>query len=154
MRVNEDKVHVLAGKEKLKDKYKDPNMLSTINKSDMAGMMEAIKEYLRSHCIVMRAPLAYIIRKTIQVQTYDEYLMYATPDNKMITRMLHLPPDKTKILLDSYIQSTKAHMVEYKIDNRSVYDILDQICKDTNLYPYVKHIMPSIPGGWAQIISM
>ena len=27
---------------------------------------------------------------------------------------------------------------EYKIDNRSVYDILDQICMDNDLYPYVE----------------
>ena len=35
-------------------------------------------------------------------------------------------------------QSVKVYTAEYKIDNRSVYDILDQICKDTDLYPYVK----------------
>ena len=29
-------------------------------------------------------------------------------------------------------------MAEYEIDNRMVYDMLDQICKDTDLYPYVK----------------
>ena len=29
-------------------------------------------------------------------------------------------------------------MPEYEINNRTVYDILDQICKDTDLYPYVK----------------
>ena len=29
-------------------------------------------------------------------------------------------------------------MADYKIDNKTVYDILDQICKDTDLYPYVK----------------
>ena len=29
-------------------------------------------------------------------------------------------------------------MKEYKIDNRSVYDILDQIYKEIDLYPYVK----------------
>ena len=29
-------------------------------------------------------------------------------------------------------------MPDYTIDNRMVYDILDQICKDTDLYPYVK----------------
>ena len=46
--------------------------------------------------------------------------------------------DKNKVLLDSDVQSTKAHMAEYKIDSRSVYDILDQICKDSNLYPCVK----------------
>ena len=28
---------------------------------------------------------------------------------------------------------------EYEVDNRTVYGILDQICKDTDLYPYVKH---------------
>ena len=29
-------------------------------------------------------------------------------------------------------------MTEYTIDNRMVYDILDQICKDTYLYPHSK----------------
>ena len=52
--------------------------------------MEAIKEYLRSHHGVMRVPLAYIIRKTIQFQTFGEYPKYVTPDYEMITRMLHL----------------------------------------------------------------
>ena len=49
----------------------------------------------------------------------------------MIARLLHLPQDKNNILLECDIQW-------YKIDNRNVYDILDQICKDTDLYPYVK----------------
>ena len=31
-------------------------------------------------------------------------------------------------------------MAEYEIDNRNVYLILGQICKDTNLYPYVKQL--------------
>ena len=87
-----------------------------------------------------------------------------THDNEMMMGMLHLLPDKNKILLDSDVLSTKAHTSEYKIDNRSVYDILDQIYKNTDLYPYVKqqsrqgmvegHIMSSSPGGWAQIMSM
>ena len=40
-------------------------------------------------------------------------------------------------------------MAEYEIDNRSVYDILDQICKNTDLYPYVKQHKSkhSTPGG-------
>ena len=29
-------------------------------------------------------------------------------------------------------------MSEYEMDNRTVYDILNQICKHTDLYPYVK----------------
>ena len=35
-------------------------------------------------------------------------------------------------------QSVTQHTKEYKIDNRTVYDILDQICKDTDLYLYAK----------------
>ena len=67
----------------------------------MAGTMESIEEYLRSHHGVMKAPLAYVVRKTITVQTMGDYSMYATPDNEMIARMLHLPPDKNKLLLES-----------------------------------------------------
>ena len=74
-------------------------MLPKINKSDMAGTMEAIEEYIRSHCGVVKAHLAYIIRKTIIVQSYCDYPKYATPDDKNISRMLHLPPDKNMNLL-------------------------------------------------------
>ena len=35
-------------------------------------------------------------------------------------------------------QSVKEHKAEYEINNRIIYDILDQIRKDTDLYPYVK----------------
>ena len=34
--------------------------------------------------------------------------------------------------------SVRASTAECKIDSRSDYDILDQICKETDLYPYVK----------------
>ena len=74
----------------------------------------------------------------MQVQTYGEYPKYATPDDEMIARTLHLPQKRNKIFVQSVVQSTKAHTAEYKIDNKTVYDILDQICKDTDLYPYVK----------------
>ena len=79
MGVHKKKVHLLAGQKKLKDKYKDLKV-----KSDMAGMMESIKENLRSCHGVMKAHLAYIVRKTIIVQTYGDY-------------PLHLPPSKNKL---------------------------------------------------------
>ena len=86
----------------------------------MVGIMEAIKEILRSCHGIIKAPLAYIIGNTIIVKTYDNYPMYATPDEKMITRMLHLPPEKNKLLLEYDAQSARACTAEYKIDNRSV----------------------------------
>ena len=56
-------MHQLAGQKRLENENKDPDMLPNVNKADMAGMKESIKEYLRSCCDVIRAPLAYIIRK-------------------------------------------------------------------------------------------
>ena len=89
--------------------------------------------------------------------------MYATPDDQMIARMLHLPPDMNKLLLERDVHKVQDHTAEYVIDNRMVYDVLDQICKDTDLYPYVKqlkskgygrgHFILSTPGGWALITS-
>ena len=83
--------------------------------------------------------------------------MYATPGDKMIIRMLHLPPDKNKLLQECDAQSVRVHIAEYKIDNRSVYDILNQICKgmicihmSNSISPRgmeERHFMPSIPGG-------
>ena len=91
MGVNEDTLCLMTGQKKLEDKYKDPNVLPKINKSDMEGMMEAIKEYFRLHHGVIRAPLTYITRKTITVPTYGDYPTCETPDDEMITRMLLLP---------------------------------------------------------------
>ena len=42
--------------------------------------------------MVSQEHLLHVIQKTIIVQTYDDYPKYATHDNNMIARMLHLPP--------------------------------------------------------------
>ena len=98
------------------------------------------------------------------MHTYGDYPFYATPDNKMITRMLHLPQNKDKIYNKQSVQSVIQCMPEYNTDNRTVYDSLDQICKDTDLYPYINqhkskrnaegHFMPFTPGGWVQTMLM
>ena len=49
-----------------------------------------------------------------------------------------MPSDKNMVQNEQGAQSVTEHATEYKIDNRTVYNILDQICKDTDLYPYVK----------------
>ena len=54
---HDDTVHLLADQKKLKDEYRDPDLLPKINISDMEGMMESIKEYLRLHHGVLRASL-------------------------------------------------------------------------------------------------
>ena len=104
----------------------------------MTGTMEFIEEYLRAHHDVLKAPLAYIIKKTITVKTYGDYPTYATPHDKMLARMLHLPQDKNKLLLERDVQKGQDHTAEYIIDNRMVYDVLDRIYEDTYLYPYIK----------------
>ena len=83
-----------------------------VNKANMAGKMEFIEEYLRSCCDVVRAPLAYVIRKAITVQTYVSNPKQATPDDEVITRMLHLPPDKNKLNNTKSAQLVKECMTE------------------------------------------
>ena len=56
MGVNKETMHFLAGQKKLEDEYKIPNMMLKINKSDMVGMIEFIKEFLRAHHGVLKAP--------------------------------------------------------------------------------------------------
>ena len=36
-----------------------------------------------------------------------------------------------------------------ELESRSINDILDQICKDTDLYPYVKQLASTQDGRWA-----
>ena len=69
MGVCEVTILLLAGQKRFEDEYKDPDVLPKINKADMVETMEPIKEYLRSYHVVIIAPLTYIIRKTITVQT-------------------------------------------------------------------------------------
>ena len=59
----------------------DQDMPPNVNKTNMEGTMETIATYLRSQCGVKRAPLAYIIMKTVVVETHGIYLCYATPDD-------------------------------------------------------------------------
>ena len=75
----------------LENEYKEPDMLPKINKSDMEGIVEAIKECLKSNHDIEKAQLACIVRKMIIPKTNGNYLLYATSNEKMITKMLHLP---------------------------------------------------------------
>ena len=56
----------------------------------------------------------------------------------MIATMLHLYQHKNKLMREHEANSVKENMAEDKIDKRSVYNMLNQIDKDTDLYPYVK----------------
>ena len=70
--MHEDTAHLLAGQKRLEDEYKDPDVLPRINEYSMAGTIEAIEEYLRSCFGVTRAPLAYVIRRNVIIETYSE----------------------------------------------------------------------------------
>ena len=97
-------------------------------------MMESIKGYLRGHHGDFKASLAYVTRKTITFQTYGDYPTYATPDDEMIARMLNLPPNKNKHLLEISADRVKDHTAEYIIGNRMVYvtSVRIQICIHTS----------------------
>ena len=95
--------------------------------------MEVIEEHLRSCLGVIRKPLAYDIMKTIIVQVYGYYPMHATPcqDVRLATRQEQtLSKGRCSINTNAYS----------RVQDRHVYDILDQICMYTDLYPYVKQL--------------
>ena len=100
-------------------------MLPKNNNVDKAGTLKAIEEHLRSHHDIIRAPLAYIVRKTITVKIYGDP-KHATPDDEKITRMLHLPQEKNKLLREHEASSVNEHTAEYEINNKEVCNILDQ----------------------------
>ena len=82
----------------------------------------------------------------------------------MIIRMLNQPLDKNELQNEQNAYSVIECTAEYKIDNQCVYDMLDQICKNADVYPYVKQhmskrdcrgaFMPSFPCGYTQIMPM
>ena len=53
-----------------------------------------------------------------------DYPIYATPEDKIIARMLHLTLNKNKLLLECSANKVQDHTAEYDIDNRAVYDAL------------------------------
>ena len=61
-------VCLIAGQERLKDDYKDPDVQNN------AGY----QRFSRLHHVVIRAHLAQVISKTIIIQTYGDYPKYAT----------------------------------------------------------------------------
>ena len=65
---------LLERQNRLKYEYEDLDVLLWVNKSDLAGMTEFIKEYHRSCCGFIKKPLVYFIRKTIIAQIYDDCL--------------------------------------------------------------------------------
>ena len=64
------------------------------------------------HHVVVIASIAYMIRKNTIVQTYGDYPNYDTPDDKMIDRMLHLPPEKNRLNNEQHAQSSRVCTTE------------------------------------------
>ena len=98
MGVQEDTVCLLVRQQRLKDEFNDPGILPMFKKGSH-GRSTGGHQRVRLHHGVIRA-LLHIIWKTILVMTYGNYIRYVITDEKIITMMLHLPPGKSKILLE------------------------------------------------------
>ena len=103
----------------------------------MAGMMEAIREYLRSHCDVQKALLAYIIRKKVIIHIFA-IARYAPLDTKMIMRIVHLSMELNLHQIEEGANKMTICTTSCNIENRSVSEILDSTRKDTDSYPCIK----------------
>ena len=74
----------------------------------MASMMEVINNQFRSCHGVGKVPLTYIIRKIIVIETCGTYLWYATLDDKMIVRILHLLKEQKSLHIEEIASSRKS----------------------------------------------
>ena len=136
--MQEEIIFNLTGQKKLNDEFEYQSILPKVNKADMVGMIEANEEYIRSCHGMEKAPLAYIIRKTVVVQTYGPYPWYATPHDNMITKMLQLPKKQNRLCSELDANNYTGQKMVCGIDNKTDNDILNHICKDTDLYHHFK----------------
>ena len=90
--VNDNTVHLLTGQRRLEDDSNDPYMLPEVNKVDIAELIKAVKENLRSNCGVVR------------ILNYGDYHMSVTAYYDVIARILHLTQDMNKLLLEQSMQ--------------------------------------------------
>ena len=75
----------------------------------------------------------------------DSKSMFMTLGNsgyEMIVNMLHVPI-YVKNKTFNTLEIRPGHTETYWLDNRMVYDILDQICKDKDLYLYARKFKAS-----------
>ena len=66
MGVQDGTVHLLSGQKRLKDDYKDPDVLPKFNNAKTAGTIEVIKKNLKSCHGLIKASLASVKEHTAE----------------------------------------------------------------------------------------
>ena len=100
--------------------------------------MQVIKEFLEKKWGVCIVPLAYITKPlpmflTLIIKTFP------SPKDKMMNHMLHFKPDeKSKYINEEIKLFSGSYTEDCLTGNMTVYDILNAICKETNLHLFMK----------------
>jgi hypothetical protein len=107
--------------------HEQPEEAPTLNEKDMVRTFDAIDSYLRSYLGEKKVPLAYVTREVAEVtaETDDPATNYATVEDEMISRSPHVDPL-------GVVDAT------YAADNRKVWEILANICRETNAWTWIK----------------
>ena len=151
--MQEETVHKLRSQQKLENECEEPDVLPKVNIANVMGMMVAIKEYLRSCHVVKIVPLALSSERTQSLRLIDTISWWQNDQHDV-----KLPTEQIWLYREKETSSKKQHTTACKIDNRSIYGILDQICKDTDLYQHIKQnksrwyhrgsLYAILPGAW------
>ncbi|KAI2510107.1 hypothetical protein MHU86_4274 [Fragilaria crotonensis] len=117
----------------LESTYKAPTdtSLPTINAKDWPKTMETIEEYLRSYLGERKIPLAYVVRKTVEVPdaANDPSINYPTIQDEMIARAPHFSVDGDNVRTPDPI---------YLVNREKVWDIISKITREHSCWTYVK----------------
>ena len=69
---------------------------------------------------------------------YGNLSQYKTCDNEVIASMLHIPKGLNSECIQKNVKCNIVCTASYDMNDIRVFEILDSICKDTVLHPYVK----------------
>jgi hypothetical protein len=113
--------------------YKAPTEtnLPSINTKDWPKTMESIEEYLRSYLRERKIPLAYVIRKSVEVldANGDPTTNYPTIQDEMIARAPHHFTNDDGVLNPDPI---------YLVNREKVWEIIAKITREHSCWTYVK----------------
>ena len=103
--------------------------LPTINAKDWPKTMETTDEYLRSYLGERKIPLAYVIRKTVDLPTDETPTSYPTIQDEMIRRAPQTFTTAAGVTAPDPI---------YLVNRGKVWDIISKITRDHSAWTYVK----------------
>jgi hypothetical protein len=137
-----DAIRALRELRDFESTYKAPDDPPAINAKDWPKTMESIHEYLRSFLGDHKIPLAYVVRKDVDVPVNDPMTGYPTVQDAMIARAKHF------IVAAN---GTRTPDPVYINNREKVYEIIAKMTREHSCWTYVKPAQKTRDGRMAYL---